>query len=137
MPNIYYKTYYHAIWSTKNRVESIDEQINALLKRAIFKKTKDLKGILIEYNSYLDHCHLLATIPPKISVSEFIGQIKGFSSHEINKTADDSIKWQRGFGVVTLSEKGVPFIKKYIQNQKQHYKNDKLIDMLEHIPEEK
>ena len=137
MPKIYYQTFYHAIWSTKKRIELIDEHINMLLKQLIHEKSKELKGMLIECNSYLDHCHALLSIPPKISASDFIGQLKGFSSYEINKImADVEIKWQRGFGVITLSAKGMPLVKRYIQNQEQHHKNNELIDILEYIPDD-
>ena len=138
MSNTYYELYYHIIWGTKKRMELIDEYIDKLLKEKVLKKIKELESQQLEFNTYLDHCHLLATIPPKISISDFVGKIKGYSSHEINKIRGEKcIQWQSGFGVLSLSKKGVPFVKKYIQNQKQHHKNKTVIDILEFVPEEK
>ena len=74
----------------------------------------------------------LSTIPTTISVSEFIGQIKGFCAFEINKLYGDKyIEWQEGFGVVTLSRTGIPFVKKYIKNQKKHHLENTIVDILE------
>lgn len=118
-------------------MELIDDDISRLLKETILKKIKELKAQQLEFNAYLDHCHLLSTIPPKISISDFVGKIKGYSSYEINKIRGEKcIQWQRGFGVLSLSKKGAPFVKKYIQNQKQHHENKTIIDVLEFVPKE-
>ncbi len=138
MSNVYYELYYHIIWSTKKRIELIDDGIGKILKENILKKIKELEAQQLEFNSYLDHCHLLATIPPKISISDFVGKIKGYSSYEINKIKGEKyIQWQRGFGVLSLNKKGILFVKKYIKNQRQHHKNKTVIDVLEFVPEEK
>lgn len=138
MSNTYYELYYHIIWGTKKRMKLIDDNIGILLKEKILKKIKELKLQMLEFNSYLDHCHLLATISPKISISDFVGKIKGYSSYEINKIKGEKcMQWQNGFGVLSLSKKGLPFVKKYIQNQKQHHENKTAIDILEFVPEEK
>ncbi len=45
---------------------------------------------------------------------------------------EKSFYWQSGFGVLSLFEKGIPFVKHYIKNQKQHHKDNRnLIDILE------
>jgi len=118
-------------------MELIDERINNILEEVIRNKSLELEGRLIEFNSYLDHCHSCLIIPPKISVSDFVGQIKGLSSHEVSSLGMDyAIKWQRGFGMLTFSEKGLSFIRKYIRNQKQHHESRDVIDILEYIPSE-
>lgn len=93
-------------------MELIDDDIGILLKEKILKKIKELKSQMLEFNSYLDHCHLLATIPPKISISDFVGKIKGYSSYEINKIRGEKcIQWQRGFGILSLSKKARHLLK--------------------------
>ena len=79
----------------------------------------------------------LVSILPKINISDFVGQIKGYSSHEVNKIKGDKyLGWPRGFGVLSLSKRGIPFVKQYIQNQKQHHKNNTLISAMEFMPED-
>ena len=117
MSHIYYELYYHVIWSTKKREDSIDDVVDKLLREMVLRKTKELGGKLLGFNTYIDHCHLLAIIPPhKINISDFIGQIKGHSAHEINKIkGEEYLKWQQGYGILSLSKKGLPFVKKYIK----------------------
>ena len=43
------------------------------------------------------HVHLAVTIAPTIAISEFIGQLKGASSHEVNQaTGSKVLEWQTG-----------------------------------------
>lgn len=113
----------------------IDEEISKKLSRLICGKSENLGSKVIEFNSYLDHCHLLCSVPPQISLSDFVGQIKGYSAHEINNIFGEKyIQWQQGFGGLTLSSNGTPFIKSYIQNQNKHHGENNIIKILEYIP---
>ena len=82
------------------------------------------KGIeIIEAECCPDHIHMLVRIPPKYSVSEIVGYLKGKSSLMIfEKHANLKYKygnrhfWRRGYYVDTVG-KNTAAIKEYIQNQ--------------------
>ena len=82
------------------------------------------KGIeIIEAECMPDHIHMLVRIPPKYSVSEIVGYLKGKSSLMIfEKHANLKYKygnrhfWCRGYYVDTVG-KNTAAIKAYIQNQ--------------------
>ena len=82
------------------------------------------KGIeIIEAECCPDHIHMLVRIPPKYSVSEMVGYLKGKSSLMIfEKHANLKYKygnrhfWCRGYYVDTVG-KNTAAIKEYIQNQ--------------------
>ena len=82
------------------------------------------KGIeIIEAECCPDHIHMLVRIPPKYSVSEIVGYLKGKSSLMIfEKHANLKYKygnrhfWCRGYYVDTVG-KNTAAIKEYIQNQ--------------------
>jgi len=133
MPQSFHKLYYHVIWTTKNRQAIISPRVEVLLKESIPSKIQQYQGSYLAVNTVDDHVHLLTSIPPKISVSDFINKLKGSSSHYVNISQNEkSFYWQSGFGILSLSEKGIPFVKEYIKNQKQHHKeNRNLIDILE------
>jgi len=133
MSQSFYKLYYHVIWTTKDRQPIISPFVGALLKEVIPKTIQKYGGLYFVFNAVDDHVHLLTSIPPKISISEFVNKIKGSSSHHINISQNEkSFYWQSGFGILSLSEKGIPFVKQYIKNQKQHHKNNRnLINILE------
>jgi REP element-mobilizing transposase RayT len=137
MPQSFYKLYYHIIWSTKLRVPSIIDVIEAWLKEYIPKKISEYEGKQLALNMVENHLHLLVSIPPKISISEFIHKIKGSSSHYVNLMQNEKgFYWQSGYGVLSLSEKGIPFVKQYIDRQKEEHKNNELLDILEFMPED-
>jgi putative transposase len=68
------------------------------------------------------HIHLVFQFEPFDGISEFIGQVKGASSHEMNKQfGAGTIQWQRGFGIVSFSKKHLPAILRYVAGQKDHH----------------
>ena len=91
---------------------------------ATFSKKNLQEGIeIIEAEACPDHIHMLVRIPPKYSVSEVMGYLKGKSSLMIfEKHANLKYKygnrhfWCRGYYVDTVG-KNTAAIKKYIQNQ--------------------
>ena len=137
MSQSFYRLYYHVIWGTKYREKTITPEIEKLLKEYIPKKIKGGGGTFMALDMTTDHLHLLTSIPPKVSVAEFVHKIKGSSSHLINLSLERrTFYWQSGYGVLSLSAKGIPFVTKYIINQKQKHANNNLIDVLEYAPAE-
>jgi putative transposase len=55
-------------------------------------------------------------MPPRISVSELVKNLKGYSSHALPE-----ITWQRGYGAFTVDRRSVDVIKRYIDNQADHH----------------
>ena len=100
----------------------------------IIRKLCEQKGVeIIEAEACPDHIHLLVSIPPYISVSQFIGYLKGKSSLMIfDRHANLKHKygsrnfWCRGYYVDTVGKNTVA-IKEYIANQ---LKADKESDQL-------
>ncbi|ELC8440995.1 IS200/IS605 family transposase, partial [Clostridium perfringens] len=84
------------------------------------------KGVrIVEAHACVDHIHMLVEIPPKMSVSSFVGFLKGKSSLMIfEKFANLKYKygnrhfWCRGFYVDTVG-KNKKAIEDYIRNQEQ------------------
>ncbi|MGT2907803.1 IS200/IS605 family transposase [Streptococcus dentiloxodontae] len=106
-------------------------------KSSIGKMIRDLcerKGVIIhEANACSDHIHMLVSIPPKLSISGFMGYLKGKSSLMIfDKHANLKYKygnrkfWCRGYYVDTVG-RNQKIIAEYIQNQLQE---DKIADQL-------
>lgn len=89
---------------------------------------------IIEAEVCVDHVHMLLEIPPKMSVSGFMGYLKGKSSQMIyEKWANARFKyrnrnfWCRGYYVDTAG-KNTKKIQEYIANQ---LKEDKSFEQLE------
>lgn len=92
----------------------------------ILRQLCEWKGVrIVEAHACLDHIHMLVEIPPKMSVSSFVGFLKGKSSLMIfEKFANLKYKygnrhfWCRGFYVDTVG-KNKKAIEDYIRNQEQ------------------
>ena len=82
------------------------------------------------------HVHICLSIPPTLMISEYVGQLKGSSSYEINHnnpTRDKLLQWQAGYGVVSFGSKDLEWVKAYVRNQKEHHSKGNVYDRLERI----
>ena len=71
---------YHIVFAPKYRRQVIYGKIKKDIGD-ILRKLCEWKGVeIIEAEACPDHIHMLASIPPKISVSSFMGYLKGESS---------------------------------------------------------
>jgi putative transposase len=73
----------------------------------ILRKLCEHKGLeILDLNACSDHIHMLFSIPPKLSVSKFIGYLKGKSSLMIfDRHANLKYKYgYRNFGVIKLTQ---------------------------------
>lgn len=124
---------YHVVFTPKYRRKAIYGQYREDL-REIIKTLCKYKGVeIIEGHLMLDHVHLLLVIPPRLSVSNFMGYLKGKSALMMfERHANLKYKfgnrhfWAEGYYVSTvgLNEET---IRKYIQEQEKH---DILMDKL-------
>ena len=80
----YSRLFYHMIWGTKNREPLIQIEFEISLYNVIAAKAKDLGAFVYAVGGIEDHVHLVASVPPRIALADFIGQVKGNSSHWVN-----------------------------------------------------
>lgn len=134
----YWNCYYHIVWATKYREPILTPKIQPLIYSAIRQKSGDLRSPLLALNSVDDHIHVAVSISPSISVSSWVGFVKGLSAHAINAAFADlemPFKWQEGYGVVTFGEKNLSFVQDYISKQPIHHAKGGIIPKLEQMDE--
>lgn len=116
---------YHIVFAPKYRRQIIYGKIKKDIGD-IIRKLCEWKGVeIIEAEACPDHIHMLVSIPPKISVSSFMGYLKGKSSLMIfDRHANMKYKygnrefWCRGYYVDTVG-KNKKAIAEYIKHQLQ------------------
>ena len=114
---------YHIVFAPKYRRQAIYGKYKVSIGQ-IIRELCERKGVeIIEANACRDHIHLLVSIPPKLSVSAFMGYLKGKSSlmifdrHANLKYRYGNRKfWCRGFYVDTVGRNRQK-IEEYIRNQ--------------------
>ena len=138
---VYHKLYCHLIWSTKNRLPMIISEIEEPLFNQLRGQCKSLDVPLLAINGIEDHIHLLVSLKPTHCPAQVVKQLKGNSSHFINKeylhsNSLNSLYWQKGYGILSLGRKGIPVVKEYIEKQKEHHREGTTIEILEKCGEE-
>jgi putative transposase len=118
----YWKLFYHVVWGTKNRLDLIDPAWEKDLYGYMWGKATALECIPHAINGMSEHTHVVISIPPKLCVATVIGQLKGASSHHINQNyAGGAFLWQAEYGIFSFSEKSLPVVVAYVNNQKNHH----------------
>jgi putative transposase len=126
---------YHIVFIPKGRKKELYEKIRKFLG-PVFHKMAEQKGCAIEEGHMVqDHVHMLIKIPPKYSVAEVIGYIKGkraiavarqFGGRKRNFNGEKF--WARGYAVSTIGFEEEQ-VRRYIQHQEHldthGYDNDK------------
>ena len=135
----FWRCYYHLIWATKNRAPFITPKIEQLIFDTIREKSHTLDSSVLAINTVTDHLHIAACIPPKYSIAEWVKQVKGVSTRDINAQFPDletSFAWQQSYGVLTFGAKNLNFVVAYVERQKEHHANETLEPYLEQIDDE-
>ena len=124
---------YHIVFASKYRRQAIYGKYKASIEQ-IIRELCQRKGVeIIEANACRDHIHMLVSIPPKLSVSAFMGYLKGKSSlmifdrHAHLKYRYGNRKfWCRGYYVDTVGRNRKK-IEQYIRDQ---LREDQIADQL-------
>ena len=130
---------YHIVFAPKYRRQIIYGKIKVDIG-VMLRKLCEYKGIeIIEAEACKDHIHMLVSIPPKYSVSQIMGYLKGKSSLMIfEKYANMKYKygnrhfWCRGYYVDTVG-RNKKVIEQYIRNQLQQDYEEEQLSIKEYV----
>jgi putative transposase len=102
--------------------DDVREIIRTLCK---YKKVEIVAGAVCA-----DHVHLCVAIPPKLSISDFVGYLKGksalmiYDKHPEMESKWDRSFWARGYYVTTIGNVNETTVKEYIRRQTEESMND-------------
>ena len=138
--NYYSEINLHITWHCKESYPLITPQLEPIVYREIRQRIINTPGVYVHAIGGIEtHVHVAVTVPPTLTPSEFIGALKGGSSHDVNKqtpTRDKVLQWQRGYGVVSFATRYLEWVCEYIKNQKEHHQRGTTVDRLERFDEE-
>lgn len=115
---------YHIVWVPKYRFRILTGKIADETQNCIRAFSEQQGCEIIELNVQIDHVHLLVMVPPKVSISNFVGTIKGRTAIRIfNKFRKLKDKpywgnhfWAKGYCVDTVGL-DAEMIRKYVKYQ--------------------
>ena len=128
-----YRCEYYVVFAPKYRRKVIYNEIKKDMGEILRKLCNEMKVEIIEAEACPDHIHMLVSIPPYMSVAQFMGTLKSKSALMIfDRHANLKYKygnrnfWCRGYYVDTVG-KNEKMIKDYIRNQlEEDYTNDQI-----------
>lgn len=129
-----WRLYYHLVWATKKRQPLITANKETELYRYIIGKADALGSIIHGIGGIENHIHIVASIPPSLSIADFVKNVKGSSAHFLNHTFPNSgpaFSWQRGYGVFSLGGKQLTQAVEYVKHQKTHHLQGTTVASLE------
>jgi putative transposase len=124
----------HLTWHTADNNPVLRDEIEAQLRRHLRGRAIQTPGVFFhEIGETDDHVHLVVSIPPTVLISDWVGKLKGESSHFINHEIANRkvLAWQSKYGVVTFGTKDIPWVRNYVRNQRERHANGKTFDRLE------
>ena len=127
------KPWYHVVFIPKCRRRVLYGQIKKELGRVLAELARQKESRIETGSMQADHVHMVISIPPKYSVAQVIGYIKGKSAICIARTYGNRKRnfsgehfWARGYFVSTIG-KDEQKVKEYIRRQEAE---DRRLDQL-------
>ncbi len=125
-----WKCQYHIVFIPKYRKKQLYGQVRADV-REIIRTLCGYKGVeIIDGAVCPDHVHLSVSIPPKMSISTFMGYLKGKSTlmiydrHPNLQSKWNKAFWARGYYVATIGNVTEEAIKKYVREQSEESRKE-------------
>ena len=140
-----YETLKHMTWECKYQIVFIPKcrkkvlygQVRRELGPVLRELARQKESEIIEGHLMVDHVHMLVSIPPKYSVAQVMGFVKGKSAIHIARVYAGRRRsfvgqhfWARGYWVSTVG-KNETAVRRYIQEQE---KEDQRLDQLALMP---
>jgi putative transposase len=101
---------YHIVWTPKYRFRILEGETSREVAQCIRVFTQERSSEVVELNVQYDHVHLIVLVPPKISISELMGRLKGRTAIRVLKKHPELRKkrywgnhfWAPGYCVDTI-----------------------------------
>ena len=130
LSHVVYKCDYHIVWVPKYRFRILTREVKVLIERDIRMLCEWKRCEIMEMNVQIDHIHLVVSIPPKVSVSEMMGTLKGKLAIKLFKSYPKMKEkpywgnhfWARGYFVSTvgIDEETIKRYVKYQEKEEKH-----------------
>lgn len=131
--HVFDEIYLHFNWHTQSNLPLLSDSIEQAVHTFLRDRCRATKGVrFCGIGGTADHLHLVVKVEPFLAPSKLVGDLKGASAREINKHArSQSLRWQRGFGVVSFAKRHLKGVLQYVARQKEHHASGAVKDTLE------
>lgn len=118
------KVYIHITFSTKDRRDLIDKNIQEALFDYLGGVCKGLECNPVRVGGHTNHVHILCLLSRKIAQMDLLEELKKQSSRWIKTQGSEysSFYWQDGYGIFSVNPTQIDVVVEYIKNQEEHHK---------------
>jgi putative transposase len=136
MPSTYSSLNYHLVFSTKDRMPLISEELRPRLHEYLGGMVRRMEGVALGVGGVADHVHLLVSLKPVHRLADFMRDLKKDATRWIQEAhAANAFAWQEGYAAITVSPSGLEAVRNYVLQQERHHRKrgfrDELVMMLE------
>lgn len=121
--HVYSELFIHLNWHCKEDQPFIHPELEKALYSHVENYCQKTRGIrFLGIGGTSDHIHLVIQIEPFLCLADWIGKVKGASSHDLNQSfGQGSLFWQRGYGALSFARRDLKGILRYVGDQKRHH----------------
>ncbi len=123
MPQSLSKVYVHIVFSTKNRVNRLNETNETSMYEYLGGICKGLECNPLRIGGYKNHVHILCLLSRKITQMKLVEELKKESSRwfKTKHKGYADFYWQNGYGIFSVDPSGINRVIRYIENQHKHH----------------
>lgn len=133
--NYYSEINLHITWHTKNNQPMLSSNVESFVQEELRRRIVETPGAFVhEIGGTDDHVHVAVTVPPTLTPSQWIGELKGGVSYDVNRRIghrNTDLQWQSGYGVVSFGTADLEWLRAYIRNQQTHHASGTVHERLE------
>ena len=122
MPSSHIASYFHLVFSTKDRQRWILPEWEPRLHSYLGGIVNGMDAVPLKIGGIEDHVHLLVSLKSKHRLDYFLRDLKADSSEWVHKEITSLFEWQKGYGAFSVSPTAVEYVSRYIENQREHHK---------------
>jgi REP element-mobilizing transposase RayT len=124
------KVYLHLIFSTKDRMRVLPDEIRPSLHDYMGGVLREADCSSVEINTEPDHAHLLFLLSRTATISNVVRDLKMGSTNWLREqhTRLRDFYWQHGYGAFSVSASNVEAVSEYIRYQREHHQKQSFQD---------
>src|ERR1700760_800486 len=117
MPSSYVSNHVHIVFSTKNRLKVIPEDLQPTLWAYMTGIAKKHHMHAVAIGGIEDHVHALINMGATLGIAKGVQVLKANSSRWMNDRPGVGFEWQEGYFACSVSRSQVPTVREYIASQ--------------------
>jgi REP element-mobilizing transposase RayT len=128
MPSSHIASYFHLVFSTKNRLPLLAVEWRERLHAYLGGIVKGMDAVPLAVGGVSDHVHLQVSLKSKHRLDYFLRNLKADSSAFVHQELLKTFEWQKGYGAFSVSPANISKVSNYVLNQEKHHRKKTFVE---------